>query len=320
MSRFTRRARLLTLGGLATIGLAAAAQLAVSPAAVSADTYTVPLHQDTPIQNSGYGEQGDCSGSPAQWGWHFVLPTNDSDFVTVTTTFETAGEIVTQIDPPSKHAYVYTATDDTLVSASAEVTGGEAEFFNLSHVCAGGTTETPSPTPSETVSETPSETPSETVSETPSETPSETVSETPSETPSETVSETPSETPSETVSETPSETPSETVSETPSETPSATVSATVIESTPPVSESPTESATVLPTVIESSTPAATVSATVEGVKSEQPSVIGTRLPRTGTPVPIALLLLMGFGLIAAGVVTMVAGETRTAGTGARHRR
>jgi hypothetical protein len=300
-ARFTRRAKALTFGGLATLGLAVVAQLAVTPAATSADSYTVPLHQDTPITNSGYGDKGDCTGSPAQWGWHFVLPSNDSSFVTLTTTFENAGTIVTTVfGPPSaQHAYVYTATDDTLQSASAEVSGGDVDWFNLSHVCTGTTVEeTPSPSPSETVSETPSATPSETVSETPSATPSETVSETPSATPSETVSETPSSTPSETVSETPTPEVSDTqiVTESPSE-----------------SESPE----VLPTEI---TKSATPSASVKGEKVVKPVVSPTRLPSTGTPFPVLTLVLLGVGLMAAGVISTVAGEPRTAGTTPRHRR
>ncbi len=298
-ARFTRRAKALTFGGLATLGLAVLAQLAVTPAATSLDTYTVPLHQDTPITNSGYGDKGDCPESPAQWGWHFVLPGNDTSFVKLTVTFENAGEVVvTTFGPPTaQHAYVYTSTDDTLKSATAEVTGGEVDWFNLSHVCTGTTVqETPSPSPSETVSETPSATPSETVSESPSESPSETVSESPSESPSETVSETPSSTPSETVSE----------------TPSPEVSETQI-----VTSSPSESVEVLPTEI---TKSATPSASVKGEKVVRPAVGPTRLPSTGTPFPVLTLVLLGVGLLAAGVVTTVAGEPRTAGTTPRHRR
>ena len=296
-ARFTRRAKALTFGGLATLGLAVVAQLAVTPAATSADSYTVPLHQDTPITNSGYGDKGDCPESPAQWGWHFVLPGNDTSFVKLTLTFEDAGQVVVDTfgPPTAQHAYAYTATDDTLVSATAEVTGGEVDWFNLSHVCTGTTVEeTPSPSPSESVSETPSATPSETVSETPSSTPSETVSESPSESPSETVSESPSETVS--------------------ETPSPEVSETQI-----VTESPSasESAEVLPTEI---TKSATPSASVKGEKVVKPVVSPTRLPSTGTPFPVLTLVLLGVGLMAAGVVTTVAGEPRTSGTTPRHRR
>jgi hypothetical protein len=296
---FTRRARYLTFAGLATLALGTVAQLAVSPAAVSADTYTVPLH------NTSTEDVADCPGSPAQYGWHFIVPGNDAVFVSLTVTFEDAGTItITDFGPPSdKHAYVYTPTADTLLSGTATISGGDEKFFVLSHTCNGGGTETPSPTPSATVS------PSESVS--PSSTPSETVSETPSATVSPTVVE----------SESPSSTPSETVSE----TPSATVSATVIESESP-SASPSESATVLPTVItqtpSETTEAPSTSPSVKGVKTVRtPAVSGSGLPTTGTPIPVALLLLLGFGLVGAGVVATVAGEPRAAGTaGAKHRR
>jgi hypothetical protein len=301
MSAFTRRARYLTFAGLATLGLAVVAQLSVTPAATSAETYTVPLHQDTPIQNSGYGDKGDCPGSPAEWGWHFVLPGSDASFVTLTTTFENAGEIVTTTfgPPTDQHAYVYTPTDDTLVSATAEVTGGDVTFFNLSHVCAGGGTESASPTPSVTPSETPSATPSETPSETPSATPSET----PSETPSATVSATET-----TVAPT-----TEAPSQTPSETPTAEVSATET-----VTATPSGTAEVLPTKFTRSPSA---SASVQGVKIVKPPVVApSRLPTTGTPFPVAVLVLLGVGMVAAGVVTTVAGEPRTAAANGRHRR
>jgi hypothetical protein len=296
---FTKRARYLTVGGLATLALGVAAQLAVVPGASSVATTTLPLHQSTPITNSGFGEKGDCDGSPADWGWHFVVSGNDTHFVKVTTTFEDAGTIVTTVfGPPSdKHAYVYTSTDDTLLSASAEVTGADDKTnFVLSHTCAGGENETPTPTPSETVSETPSATPSETVSETPSSTPSETVSETPSSTPSETVSETPSSTPSETVSETPSEsvapTESESVSPTETSTPSTTPSEEVLPTR--FTNLPSE------TVEATETPAPSVS----GVKVVRPGA----LPSTGTPFPVGLLLLLGVGMVVGGMVLTVTGE------------
>jgi hypothetical protein len=252
---FTRRARRLTVAGLATLGLAVVAQLAAAPAAMSADTYTVPLHQSTPITNSAYGDKGDCTGSPAQWGWHFVLPTDDAHFVTLTTNFQTAGTIVTTVfgPPTDKHAYVYTPTDDTLLSASAEVSGGEDEFFNLSHVCTGGGT-----TPSANPSETPSETPSATLSETPSETPT----------------------------------------EAPSETPGATVLPTDLSATP------------------------THSPTVEGVRHTRGpgtgAVGGTTLPTTGSKAPVGLLLVLGVGLVGAGVLTTAAGD-RSLWYAGRHR-
>lgn len=319
MSGFSRRARLLTFGGLATLGLAAVAQLAVTSAAVSADaTYVVPLHQTPPIQNSTFEEKGDCPGSPAQWGWHFVLSTDDASFVSLTTTFATTGVVVTtSFGPPTdKHAYVYTATDDTLLSAVATVSGGDPEktMLLLSHTCAGGGgTETPTPTPSVSATETPTPTPTESVTPTETVTPTESVQPTETET-------TPAETtPPATTA--PPTTPSE------SETPTPEVSGTVITTTPAetVSETPSETASVLPTKLtqspsESVEATTTVTPSVQGVKSERPNVGGTGLPRTGTPLPVGLLVLLGFGLVGAGVVATVAGEPQAAGGSGKHRR
>jgi hypothetical protein len=310
---FPRRARYFTFAGLATLTLGAFAQLAVAPAASSADAHAVTLHQDPPITNSQYSSKGDCPGSPAQWGWHFVLPTNDDAWVSLTATFQTAGTLTlgpSDFPSPTKHAYLYTPTDDTLLSASGTATGGDDTTFNLSHVCAGGgTNETPSPTPTVSPTTVPptTEAPSETPSETPTTVPPTT--EAPSETPT-TVPPT-TEAPSETPSETPTTVPPTTVpptTEAPSETPSAEVSAT--ETT---TSSPTPGATVLPTRL-TNTPTTTPS--VQGVKT----VRGSGLPTTGTPVAVSLLLLLGIGLIGAGAVATVAGEPRTAGGPGKHRR
>lgn len=321
----TRRARYLTFAGLATLGLAAVSQFAVTTTASSDVVYTETLHQDPPIKNSEFEDsEDDCPGSPAQWGWHFILTGGEASFVSLTTTFaNSATQVTTTFGPPdSKHAYVYTATDDTLTGATATVSGGDPAKVRLvlSHTCdGGGGGETPTPTPSVSATETPSETPSATPSETPSETPSVTPSETPSETPSATVSAT--------VSETPSETPSETVSETPSETPSATVSATVSEQP---SETPSETTSSTPTPEVSGTiitrePSASTSTTptpvVSGVRETRaPDVDGSGLPTTGNTIPVGVLLVLGFGLIGAGVITTVAGEPVRATTGGKHRR
>ena len=64
----------------------------------------------------------------------------------------------------------------------------------------------------------------------------------------------------------------------------------------------------------------TISPTVEGVKVVRPAVGPTTLPTTGTPFPVLLLVLLGLGLMGAGVVTTVAGEHGTAGATPRHRR
>lgn len=113
----------------------------LSPASATA-TYTVPLHQakDLPITAAGFdGEhKKNCADIPVtQDGWHFVLPTNSTDFVKLTVTFEPGGTVVVnKFGPPDdKHAYVASAPGAKLVSASAEVMGGEVSWFNLSHTC-----------------------------------------------------------------------------------------------------------------------------------------------------------------------------------------
>ncbi|MFE2430936.1 LPXTG cell wall anchor domain-containing protein [Streptomyces sp. NPDC059373] len=137
----------------------AAVSLLLAPAAAPAfaadGTYTVPLHQDLPLTatSDGVENEADCSTIPDdQDGWHFVLPGNSTDFVKLTVTFKPGGEqVVTDFGPPSdKHAYVASEPGAELVSAVAEVEGGNVEWFNLSHTCpASGSSESSAPaTPS----------------------------------------------------------------------------------------------------------------------------------------------------------------------------
>ncbi|HVF20877.1 MAG TPA: hypothetical protein VNA14_11640 [Mycobacteriales bacterium] len=294
-----RRARYLTFSGLATLGLAVLAQFSAGGSVIAADAYAVPLHQAPPITNSGFQDSGGetCPGSPAMWGWHFILTGGEAEFVQLTTTFETAGVIVTNTfgPPDAKHAYVYTATDDTLLAASAMVTGGDPDKVRLvlSHTCAGGQAETPSPTPSAP----PTTVPPTTVP--------------------------PTTVPPTTVP--PTTVPPTTVP--PTTVPPTTVPPTTV---PPTTVPPTE--TVVPTtpapVVSGTrltqTPDVTVSPSVKGVKqtrAAQPPQVGAgRLPNTGNPMPVALLLALGLGLIAAGVVTTVAGEPAPVTASPKHRR
>jgi hypothetical protein len=262
-ARFTRRAKAVTFAGLATLGLAALAQVAVTPVATSEVAYVETLSQDPPITNSEFeDDENDCPGSPAQWGWHFILTGGEASFVKLTTTFEDAGTIVTTtFGPPSdKHAFVYTETDDTLTGATAEFTTTEEDPTKvrlvLSHTCDGDDnvpSESPTPTPSVSASETSTPTPSVSASET----------------------------------EQPSESPSESV------TPSPSVSGVRFTNTPSTSPS------------------------VRGVRATRGP--GT-LPTTGSAIPVGVLVALGFGLVAAGMVATVAGEPRAAGTGGKHRR
>lgn len=137
---------------------------------------------------------------------------------------------------------------------------------------------TPSPSPSRSISSTPSHTTSATPSATPSRTPSATVSATPSATPSpspsSTESATPSATPSPSPSSTPSRTPSATESATPSHTASATPSSTE-SNTPSATPSSTQSASATPSATPSRTPSATASSTESATASSTPSATGT---------------------------------------------
>lgn len=287
-----RRARYLTFSGLATLGLAVLAQLSAGGTVAAAETYAVPLHQATPITNSDFGHGHEsCPGSPAMWGWHFVLTGGEAVFVQLTTTFQEAGVIVTDTfgPPDAKHAYVYTPTDDTLLSAVAQVSGGDPEAvqLQLSHTCAGGdTVETPPPTTPPPTTVPPTTPPPTTV---PPTTP-----------PPTTV---PPTTP-----------PPTTV---PPTTPPAT---TVPPTTPPVVVTTPPSPEVSSSRF-TRTPDVTISPSVKGVKQTRaPQVAGGRLPSTGNPVPVAVLLLLGFALIGGGVVTTIAGEPAPVTATPKHRR
>lgn len=126
--------------------IALAAFLLTTQTAMSAETSTTTtkgasLHSPHKgASNPGFTE-GDCPS--VGYGWHFVLPGNDSAFVTITAHFDHAG-IVTDFEshPTSKHGYIYTPGPDTLLGAEATVTGSSQRFV-LSHVC---TTTIPSTT------------------------------------------------------------------------------------------------------------------------------------------------------------------------------
>ncbi|MEV0536133.1 hypothetical protein [Kitasatospora sp. NPDC050463] len=161
--------------------------LPAAPSAfATAGTYTVPVHQDLPLTAAGFGEHEAKCGSIGtdQDGWHFVLPGNSTDFVKLTVAFDNgAPQVVTVFGPPTtKHAYVASAPGAKLTSASAEVTGGEVKWFNLSHTCPAVST-SPRPTPSTSAPSTPT-TPSASVSPSASATPSASVSPSASTTPS----------------------------------------------------------------------------------------------------------------------------------------
>ncbi|WP_331769508.1 LPXTG cell wall anchor domain-containing protein (plasmid) [Embleya sp. NBC_00888] len=128
-----------------------------APAFATGDTYTVNLHQKLPLTATSDGvERGECPNTiPADKdGWHFVLPTNGTDFVKLTVTFQPGGpQVITTFGPPSdKHAYVASPAGATLTSAVAQVKGGEVKWFNLSHACPAKPPTTPPTTKPPTTS------------------------------------------------------------------------------------------------------------------------------------------------------------------------
>ncbi|WP_426364292.1 LPXTG cell wall anchor domain-containing protein [Streptomyces sp. E-08] len=135
----------------AALVAAMAGSVILAPTAFASEgpkTFTLPLHQPTPIAASEAGHDGDCKTIPAtQDGWHFVIPGKGVEFTRLTVTFDGGAPIViTSFGPPdAKHAYVGSAPGAKLTSAVAEVNGEVKQgWFNLSHTClateTGGTT------------------------------------------------------------------------------------------------------------------------------------------------------------------------------------
>ncbi|CAF4142288.1 unnamed protein product, partial [Adineta steineri] len=81
-------------------------------------------------------QKGTCPvSSNGRYGWHFTTPDVSTLFVSIECQFKTAGRVTRMIQTPStQHAYVYTPTHDTLLSATA-VVHGSMKSFSLQHVC-----------------------------------------------------------------------------------------------------------------------------------------------------------------------------------------
>ena len=93
-----------------------------------------PTH--TNIKHRSF-KNGSCptSSDGCRYGWHFTTPDISSLFVSIDCQFQKAGSVTKMIQTPStQHAYVFTSTDDTLISASA-VINGVSQSFSLNHVC-----------------------------------------------------------------------------------------------------------------------------------------------------------------------------------------
>jgi hypothetical protein len=123
-----------------TVAGAALMLSAMSPAAASLATLK-PEHVGSTNPGFQSGPCPDNLNGPEDWGWHFVLQGNDTTFNSVSAVFQNEGTVTDFVsDPPGKpkHAYVYTSGPDTLLGATADVTGPDTEFV-LSHVCTGTT-------------------------------------------------------------------------------------------------------------------------------------------------------------------------------------
>ena len=80
---------------------------------------------------------GSCPASPSgsRHGWRFVTPDISSLFVSINCQFEKAGNVTKMVQTKStQECFVFTPTQDTLISATA-VIDGKAETFNLDYVC-----------------------------------------------------------------------------------------------------------------------------------------------------------------------------------------
>jgi LPXTG-motif cell wall-anchored protein len=259
--------------------VAAAPILFTTHAAYAGETRNATLHAaHVGATGSGF-QQGDCPDVKG-WGWHFVVPAN-GDFVTLSVRFAKAGTVTLgagDFGPPdASHAYVFTRSDDTLLSGTATVTGGKKDTFNLSHTCPGETEQPPTPTPTTNPPTTNPPTTNPPTTNPPTTSP-------------------PTTNP-------PTTSP-------PMTTPPATTEPTPTSSATTTSASPTPSLTSTPT--GEPTPSQTTSTT--GTPAVSPSVKGTKLvrgrtlPQTGTSVvPLALL---GCALVAIGGVAILRSTRR----------
>lgn len=143
---------LVVLGVIAVLGAVMAA-VAIRENA-SADTGNVDLNPaHVGAVNSAF-QQGSCptppTGQEAWYGWHFIMPAN-ADFAALSVTFQSAGTFTANpfpgsvfvAHPDNSHAYIWTPTDDKLLSGTATYSSDKKnppDFFNLSHTCTPGTT------------------------------------------------------------------------------------------------------------------------------------------------------------------------------------
>ena len=106
------------------------------PPSISASQVASLDRNNVNAVNPGFNS-GSCPLSPNGYthGWHFVLSDLSQSFLTIHCQFAKAGVITEMVQEPcGMHAYVYTPSGDTLLAASANVTGS-SRLFTLNDVC-----------------------------------------------------------------------------------------------------------------------------------------------------------------------------------------
>ena len=256
-----------------------------------------PSHQNA--TNPGFTksdrDDADCGtppqGAAGDWGWYFVLPAGKSagadTIVTLDVNFDQWGfhkDVAFTHPGKTWKAVVWTPTSDTLLDAKAYTTtqtsAGPGEF-NLSHVCAGTTTNSSSSSDSTSSSSTSSSSSSDSTSSSSSESTSSSSSESTSSSSSESTSSSSSESTSSSSSESTSSSSSESTSS----------SSSVLDTSSSTSTS-SSSSEVLAT---------------ESTNAPNPTVLGVEvtrdtLPRTGIDPSTLLAVGLLFALVGAMLV------------------
>lgn len=266
------------------IVMAAFSVLMMRAAEATGETTTAtlnPNHVGATPNSFGTVDKSECPSFPGgyDYGFHFVLQGSTTDFTGPVSVSFSGGTLLGEI-VNGKHAYAFVSgTANTAVTAASSMVvytgqgpapapGEDSAFdnvFNLSHICKGG--ETPTPTPTNTATPTPTLT----------ATPTNTVTATPTRTSTSTPTTT------QTVTSTP--TPTVTVTSTPyvTVTPTQTVvvpTPTIVIPTPTQTVVPTSTPTKVATVTPTATPTRTATAVPPTPSPTKPAVSPTPIPPT----------------------------------------
>jgi hypothetical protein len=143
--------RTMTMARVSRTSLAIAAVAAIALSLVLAGRSPVQaadpqldVHQQLPIDSATFKEDADCGGVTSGVVWHFTLVNYDGDDAQLFGEFADAGTFgpIDPADKPSntKHFYVTTPDDDSLIDAYVELEGTitDQTQLQLSHVCHAG--------------------------------------------------------------------------------------------------------------------------------------------------------------------------------------